>query len=213
MRAILLDLDDTLLDDRSATRAALDAFLSFHQSSSHSREQLLASWRSIAVRHWLRYETGEITFAEQRRCRVREFLARPLSDEEADAAFLPYRTAYEQSWRLLPGVPEFLDRTKHIPKVIITNGERDQQVRKVEATGLLHHVVGVVTPSDCGHWKPHPNIFLAGIAMLRVNAHECLMIGDDVTRDIEPARRLGMRCFLVEAGREDRNLSNLIVDA
>jgi FMN phosphatase YigB (HAD superfamily) len=49
--------------------------------------------------------------------------------------------------------------------------------------------------------------------MLRVNAHECLMIGDDVTRDIEPARRLGMRCFLVEAGREDRNLSNLIVDA
>jgi putative hydrolase of the HAD superfamily len=213
MRGILLDLDDTLIDDRSSTRVALKAFLVAHQLDEASREELLVTWHTIAARHWPRYEAGEISFLEQRRCRVRDFLGRQLSDEEADQAFLPYASAYVGSWKLLPGVMEFLDRTRDIPKVIITNGDRDQQLHKVRATGLAEHVVGVVTPSDCGHWKPHPNIFRAGLTMLGVPAAECLMVGDDEVRDIEPARRLGMRCFVVEAGHENRDISRLAVGA
>ncbi len=211
MRGILLDLDDTLIDDRGSARAALDAFLAAHQLDSVDREELLVAWRVIGVRHWLRYEAGEVGFLEQRRCRVRDFLGRQLSDEEADEAFLPYVSAYERSWKLLPGIAEFLERTRHIPKVIITNGDRDQQLQKVRATGLSEHVVGVVTPSDCGHWKPHPNMFLAGLAMLGARAEECLMVGDDEARDIEPARELGMRCFIVETGHESRDIRHLVV--
>jgi putative hydrolase of the HAD superfamily len=158
----------------------------------------------------MRYELGEIGFLEQRRCRVREFLGQDLCDEEADQAYLPYANAYERSWRLLPGVSAFLDRTRHLPKVIITNGDRKQQMRKVDATGLTEHIVGMVTPSDCGHWKPHPDIFLAGLAILGVSASECLMVGDDEWRDIEPARRLGMQHLLVEAGQEESSLSRLV---
>ena len=213
MRGILLDLDDTLIDDRSATRAGLEAFLVAHELDQEGREEHLVAWRAIAARHWLRYETGEVSYLEQRRCRVRDFLGRQLSDEEADEAFLPYASAYERSWKLIPGVAEFLERTRHIPKVIITNGERNQQLRKVRATGLLEHVVGVVTPFDCGHWKPHPNIFLAGLTMLGAAAAECLMVGDDLVRDIEPARKLGMRCFIVETGHEHRDIRHLLVGA
>jgi putative hydrolase of the HAD superfamily len=212
MRAILLDLDDTLLDDRRATRLGLDAFLGFHRPSDRNRDELLTAWRTIAARHWQRYEAGEISFLEQRRCRVREFLGRQLTDEEADAAVQPYLTAYQQAWRLLPGVAQLLDRTRHIPKVIITNGERDQQLRKLAAAGLADHVIGVVTPGDCGHAKPHERIFLAAVAMLGVEPFECLMIGDDSVRDIEPARKLGMQCLLVEAGSEERVFSCLAFD-
>jgi putative hydrolase of the HAD superfamily len=213
MRGILLDLDDTLIDDRSSTHAALEAFLIAHQLDTAGREEVLVTWRAIAARHWQRYEAGEVSFLEQRRCRVRDFLGRQLTDEEADEAFSPYASEYERSWKLLPGVAEFLERTRHIPKVIITNGERDQQLRKVRATGLSKHVAGVVTPSDCGHWKPHPSIFLAGLAMLGAMAAECLMVGDDEVRDIEPARKLGMRCFIVERGHEKRDIRHLIVGA
>lgn len=212
MRGILLDLDDTLLDDRNSTRVALEAFLVAHQLHKAGREEQLAAWRAIATRHWLRYEVGEISFLEQRRCRVRDFLGRQLDDGEADEAFLPYATAYERSWKLLPGVAQFLERTRHIPKVIVTNGERGQQLDKVRATGLSEHVIGVVTPSDCGHWKPHPNIFLAALTMLDATAAECLMVGDDLVRDIEPARQLGMRCLIVETGH-DWDISYLPVDA
>lgn len=211
MRAILLDLDDTLLDDRHATQTALDEFMTFHAEAlpGVSRDHMLALWRSIAARHWLRYESGEITFVEQRRERVREFLRRPLTEEEADEAYRPYGEAYAASWRLLPGVTEFLATMRHVPKVIVTNGEREQQLRKLRVTGLSEHVVGVVTPADCGQWKPHPTIFLTALRLLGVEPGECLMIGDDPVRDIEPAKRLGMRCLLVEAGYAERSFSNV----
>lgn len=234
MKALLLDLDDTLLDDRTAIRIALDAFLAFHgigvgdasgEPDSHSPplsiersitagrrkgrgvratgesiDDVLNRWRAISRRHWLRFESGRVSFQEQRRDRVREFLGRSMNDAEADEAFTPFVDAYENSCRLLPGVDEFLAATLHVPKVIVTNGEREQQNRKVDLTGLREHVMGVITPSDCGYWKPHAGIFLAAVTMLDVLPADCIMIGDDRIRDIEPAVELGMGSFLVEAG-------------
>jgi putative hydrolase of the HAD superfamily len=212
MRALLLDLDGTLIDERGASEAAFEALLAAHRPGLPEDRHALASWRAVSARHWMRYELGEVSFLEQRRCRVREFLGQELSDEEADQAYLPYANAYERSWRLLPGALAFLDRTRQIPKVIITNGDRMQQMRKVRATGLAEYVMGIVTPSDCGHWKPHPGIFLAGLALLGVDPSECLMIGDDEARDIEPAKQLGMQHFHVQAGQEEHGFSRLVAE-
>lgn len=148
--------------------------------------------------HWQCYEQGQCSFLDQRRARVRAFLAQPLTDEQADWAFEPYRVAYESAWSLVPQAREFLERSRHVPKVIVTNGERSQQLRKLQACGLLPHVLGMVTPMDCGHWKPRPEIFQAGLAMLKLEASECLMIGDDPVRDIEPALRLNIKTLLVD---------------
>ena len=202
IRALLLDLDDTLLDDRGATRFALDALLAAHGLNGAERDTHLATWRSISQRHWVRYEAGEIGYFEQRRYRIRDFLGQPLTDDQADDAVRPYVEAYQRAWRLLPGVPEFLAATRHLPKVVVTNGERGQQLRKMRATGLLEHVRGVMTPGDCGYWKPHPMIFAAALELLGHGAAECLMVGDDEARDIAPARALGMRFVHVTEGAD-----------
>jgi putative hydrolase of the HAD superfamily len=140
-------------------------------------------------------------------------LGRQLSNVEADELFLPYLRAYQASWRLLPGVTQFLERTRAIPKVIVTNGDRQQQLHKVEVSGLSAHVVGIITPADCGQWKPNPKMFLVAMEMLRAQPEECLMIGDDRICDIEPARKLGMKHFLVEYDHKERNISNVLVVA
>ena len=201
IRGILLDLDNTLLDDRYATDQGFRAFLSVHRRND--RRDLadeLARWRAILDRNWKRFESGEISFLEQRRSRVREFLQAELSDADADDAYVAYQRGYERAWRLMPGVMEFLKQTGGMPKVIVTNGDREAQMRKVRTTTLDCHVIGVVTPSDCGHWKPSPVIFESALRMLGLPASDCLMIGDDIVRDIEPALRLGMRCFHVQPG-------------
>lgn len=194
MRGILLDLDDTLLDDRRASQIAFDALVRANRErlSWSSKDDLLANWRAITKRHWQRYEQGEISFSEQRLCRFREFLGPRLSAAEVDESLRLYVGAYESAWQLFPGVSEFLERTAGVPKVIVTNGQREQQVRKVEFTGLAAHVVGLVTPEDCGFWKPDAEIFLAALRVLEAEPASCLMIGDDPVRDIAPARRLGM---------------------
>jgi putative hydrolase of the HAD superfamily len=215
MQAILLDLDDTLMDDRGATAKGFTAFLAAHREKCaySCDEDALTAWRNAARRHWIRYEQGELSFQEQRRWRIRDFLGEVLSDAEADAAFRIYQEVYEESWQLLPEVAEFLARTHALPKVILTNGDRETQLRKAEVTGLTAHVRGVITPADCGHWKPSIGIFQAAIDLLNVKPKECLMIGDDLRRDVEPAAALGMRSFHVQLGVPGRGLLDAIASA
>jgi putative hydrolase of the HAD superfamily len=203
MRSILLDLDDTLIDDHGATACAFAALVEAHRALLGHREEaeLLAEWRTVSDRHWIRYERGELSYLEQRRVRAREFLGRDLTDAEADEALLPYVLTYQASWRPLPGVVEFFKRSAGIQKVIVTNGQREQQLRKLAATDLLAHVAAVITPEDCGYWKPRHEVFLAGVRRLEATPSRCIMIGDDPVRDIAPAQELGMACFLVERGR------------
>jgi putative hydrolase of the HAD superfamily len=197
VKGLLIDLDDTLVDDRAATRVAFGAFLAHHAPGA-DEAAALARWRATMWRHWRRYEANEITFAEQRRERVREFLGRALDDAEADAALLPYLHAYQRTCFVCPDVAAFLERTRAIPKVVVTNGERQQQLGKLARAGLDAHFVGVVTPMDCGVSKPHPDIFRAAVRLLGVPLADCVMVGDDLERDIAPARALGMRAFHVD---------------
>lgn len=202
MRPILIDLDDTLVDDHSSTKIAFGAFVAAHRDrlGDHPASNLMDRWRATFRQFWIQYEQGTLSFLEQRRLRIRAFFAEDLTDAEADSAFVPYLRAYQSAWKVLPGVSDFLARSKHVPKVILTNGDREQQLQKVLATGLLPHVISVVTPEDCGSWKPKPDMFIAGARILGVPPQDCIMIGDDFVRDIEPATALGMLCFQVERG-------------
>ena len=50
-KGILLDLDDTLIDDHGAVRAALDALLVAHRLPAAGRDAFQVEWRAIARRH------------------------------------------------------------------------------------------------------------------------------------------------------------------
>lgn len=208
MDALLLDLDDTLMDDRAATRSAFAAFLDSHRNllDGETEEDSFVRWRAVSAAHWRRFERGELSFLDQRRARVRDFLRTQLTDPEADAAFEPYRVTYEDAWSLVPGCARFLERTAHLPKVIVTNGEREQQLRKIQKCGISDHIVAAMTPMDCGHWKPSHGIFLAALGQLNLEPNRCLMIGDDLERDIRPAKELGMDAFHVERNNPLRTL-------
>jgi HAD superfamily hydrolase (TIGR01549 family) len=72
---------------------------------------------------------------------------------------------------------------------------------------VSHHGLDV----DCaigsrafGRTKPHPEIFRHALALLGVEAKETAMIGDSYEDDIEGARALGMRAFLLD--RDGRRL-------
>lgn len=58
-----------------------------------------------------------------------------------------------------------------------------------------------VISDEVGMSKPHPEIFQFALAQAGVEAEGAVMVGNDYTHDIEPAKRLGMRTIWVE--RED----------
>ncbi|WP_374568472.1 HAD family hydrolase [Ideonella sp.] len=205
IRGLLLDLDDTLFDERSTAQRAFAAWQPMHGGHRHdeSAEQAFQRWRLVTDKHWKRHSAGEISFLDQRRERLREFVGQALTDAQADALFEPYMQAYQSSWSLVDDAVEFLQRCAHLPKVIVTNGPRVMQERKLSSLGLNDHFVGMVTPDDCGHAKPRPEIFHRALGLIGLPASACLMVGDDHVCDIEPAHALGMAAFHIRPGTHE----------
>jgi len=73
------------------------------------------------------------------------------------------------------------------------------------AAFVAHHALDVdaaVGSASHGKTKPHPSIFESALEQLGVSAEEAAMVGDSPEDDVEGARALGMRAFLVD--RDDR---------
>ena len=73
----------------------------------------------------------------------------------------------------------------------------DEYWRDFADLGVAHLIDAVVTSHDVGFRKPHPAMFQAGMAAAGRWAAECVMVGDSEIKDIEPARRFGMRTIRV----------------
>jgi putative hydrolase of the HAD superfamily len=70
---------------------------------------------------------------------------------------------------------------------------------------IEHHKLDVdaaVSSGAHGKTKPHPAIFLAALEQLGVTAEEAAMVGDSPEDDVDGAKALGMRAFLID--RDDR---------
>ncbi|UTH75381.1 HAD family hydrolase [Chromobacterium sp. IIBBL 290-4] len=203
IKALLLDLDDTLFDDRHATEQAFAAFIAPHAARfDESEPELFRRWLVCIERHWRRFESGELTIAQQRHERLRDFLGQPrIAEDEAARLFQPYMDAYRSHRRLTPGAAAFLDATRHLIRIVVSNGGAEQQRAKLEHLGIAHHFRHVVTLDEAGAAKPDPRMFLHALALENLSPAHCLMVGDDAERDIAPARKLGMAAYQVSHGR------------
>jgi putative hydrolase of the HAD superfamily len=85
--------------------------------------------------------------------------------------------------------------------------ERGLKLGLVSNTGrdvdafLAHHrlpIDAALSSKVHGKVKPHPTIFQAVLARLEVEPEEAAMVGDSPEDDLEGARGLGMRAFLVD---------------
>lgn len=92
--------------------------------------------------------------------------------------------------------PVLAELRRHGVKIgFVSNGSRD-----LEAF-VRHHGLD----ADCaigsrafGRTKPHPEIFLHALGLLEVEPAGAAMVGDSYEDDIEGARALGMRAFLLD---------------
>ena len=97
----MFDLDDTLFDHTGSTRRALCAWLS---TLDVVPSALLAEdWFAAEKCHFEAWRAGVISFDEQRRRRLRDFLPlirRPVGTDAAlDSVFAGYLHCYEESWQ------------------------------------------------------------------------------------------------------------------
>ncbi len=190
---IYFDIDDTLLDYKRSQELAAREFADIYSSHIRDQDAFVAEWDRITEQHMARYLAGELTFQEQRRCRIRDSLGLDLSPREADEIFDDYFQAFEASWRLFPDVESALDRLAGIRKGIITNGDKGHQRFKLEKLGILSHFEVVLTPACAGAPKPEIAIFKLGAERAGKLPGACWYIGDDYKIDYHAAKDAGYR--------------------
>ncbi|MFF1905189.1 HAD family hydrolase [Kitasatospora sp. NPDC058218] len=85
---------------------------------------------------------------------------------------------------------------------IVTNGMQDNQLAKIQRTGLAEVVDSWCISEEAGVRKPHPEIFRA--AARRCGAlidHGGWMVGDSLSADIEGGRAAGLRTIWLRGRR------------
>ncbi|WP_435171455.1 HAD family hydrolase [Paenibacillus glycanilyticus] len=94
-----------------------------------------------------------------------------------------------------PGLAEMLIGLKKAAFKLgmITNGRAFYQRDKIRALGIEDYFDDIVISEAVGLRKPDPAIFQLSLSNLNVSAAEAVFVGDNMKKDMIPAKELGMR--------------------
>jgi putative hydrolase of the HAD superfamily len=223
LRALLFDLDDTLIPEAPAIAAGYAAVAErvWGQSTPERVHQLTeaahAVWRAGApwsYKERVHFSLGEGLHGEfvaegAEPDRLREFV--PRLHAEAFEAVLPsaqrgrsielvdtWRRARIAALSLYPETREVLTELgSRLPLALVTNGAARLQRAKLEQTQIDDLFDVIVDSETVGIGKPSPEMFERALRQLGVTADDAEMVGNDLGRDVAGAQAAGVRAIWV----------------
>ena len=194
-KAILFDLDNTLIDREATFVRAAEAFWNEHDivSAAGTQEEtvkLLVEWdadgyspRQQMLENWMRMWPGVY--------------------ESVSLLSIWYRSRMDSS--VIPDhrVTSFLKALNNagIPWGIVTNGSTNQH-GKVKSAGFEPITPFMIISEEFGHQKPDPPIYEEALLRLgRMPAQRTLFVGDNPETDIKGAQKIGMLTAWLRRGR------------
>lgn len=210
--AVLFDLDGTLLDHEGAVRDALQVWLPSLGLSVD--EVFLERWFAAEQQQLAEWRAGRISWAEQRRRRLRGVLpaaALGSTEDELDAVFAGYLQAYERSWRAFEDAAESLQvlAQQGLRLGMLTNGTLEQQQAKLEAMGLADRFEFVLTAEGLGAAKPDPVVYLAACDRFDLRPAHVLHVGDLPDVDVAAAQAAGLHAVLIDRSNQHDQADSL----
>lgn len=190
---IFFDIDNTLLDNETAqANAAATVYKQNQQLQNlYTAKDFPGIWNAVTETYMQQYTAGSLTFEQQRQERLKKIFKGGLDEKKADVFFEDYLAAYEDNWQLYHDVIPLLEKYKDTPKGIISNGDSDQQRKKLNKTGIDHYFDVVVISDDIGVFKPDPEIFHYAAKKAGKTPSQCWYVGDKVDTDAKAAKDAG----------------------
>jgi putative hydrolase of the HAD superfamily len=190
-------LDGTLLDHDYADKQGILALYNIHMDLAHiDEDEFYKVYKDVMEHYFDKYLSGEITFEEQRRIRMIELFSHyriTITREEADIKFKLYLQSFEQNWKCYHDVEKFLLSLNHSEKGIITNGNNEQQIKKMRNLGILQHFAVIITSDEIGIAKPDKRIFIEACRRADKQTNACVYVGDRLYTDALSSKEAGMR--------------------
>lgn len=189
LRAVCLDIDDTLIDFTTPARKALFGMI--------GRDDMWPAWQRMTDEHVARVVAGEMDPRTMRRARTKAFLAQlgaPVDDEVAGRLEDRRHAEMSAAWALFDDVVPCLDwlHAAGLRVAAVTNGSGAHQREKLDGLGIARFFDAVVIAGELGAAKPDPHIFRTACDQLAVPAEQALHVGDRLDVDAVGARDAGL---------------------
>lgn len=186
IRAILFDLDGTLVDsERESAEAmarALERGLGIHVDQRDRDFIIGRSWVDIydhlATRYTLSWDRDRLI---------------------AETTVLRAQVFEEMGITVLPGAHQVVERFGRLPMAIVTGSSRGEAAQALDALGLRQVFRAVVASEDVARSKPAPDGYLAAARSLEVDPCDCLVV-EDSEAGIAAGLAAGCRVVAVSVG-------------
>ena len=192
-KKLLFDLDDTILDFRTAERTSIRR--TFEAFSIPADEAVLRRYSEINVGCWQRLERGTMTREEVLVGRF-ELLFRELGiAASARAVQDHYEALLESGHYFVPGAPELLEELyPRYELYLISNGNLRTQEGRLKSAGISPFFKGIFISEVIGVNKPAKAIFDACFtAIPGFRREDALIVGDSLSSDILGGINAGVR--------------------
>jgi putative hydrolase of the HAD superfamily len=189
VRAVLFDLDDTLLD----RRATVDHYLAqFTKRRGFSPD--------VAASYLERFHSLDGAGYTPRRIVFDALGAEFAGAGDADELIADWEANAWNRCVYVAGAVELLQwcRSAGLRTAIVTNGRARFQRPKIDRLGVAEHVDVTVVSGEEGMHKPDPELFRRAAERLAVAPNECLFVGDNAQNDVAGAIAAGMHAVWFE---------------
>jgi HAD superfamily hydrolase (TIGR01509 family) len=205
VRAVLFDVNHTLLGmtDEATTQAHAVRVL-YDQVRRHDSSKIefetfriayddawnLGRWESFDAYREVKYETIV--------ARALDELGIRFDAELLERILQRYMEPLYQASYVIPGIREILEDLSTLVKLgAITNYKyANGMCGMLRRTNLLQLLDAIVISSKVGWKKPAPAIYEAMLQQLEVEAQQCVLVGNELEKDLWQAGRLGMTTVL-----------------
>jgi HAD superfamily hydrolase (TIGR01509 family) len=199
IRAVFLDLDNTLYTYDPCHNAAMDAVEAYLATVPilipSFKERYIYAQKVVKERisHQGASHSRLLYFQH-----IIEEIDPTLVYSLAPALEEVYWETFLTKMEIMPGLIEFLaDCAARGPTIVVVSDLTTAiQCKKITTLGIAPYITYLVTSEATGADKPDPAMFTTALKKANVAANEAVMIGDSIEKDIKGARQLGIHAIL-----------------
>ncbi len=204
VKAVLLDLDNTLYPYEQCNRIALEVVIDKLSTIFNIPKEIVETAfdkSRESVKFWLK-DTASSHSRFLYFQKTIEMLKGSTDVKLTQDINNLFWNIYFGHMKLYDGAIEFLEYLKKsgIKIAIASDLLVDIQFKKLLKLGLENHVDFVITSEEAGQDKPAKFIFVLALEKLGLKKDEIVFIGDDLKKDIQGAKDMELKYILVKNG-------------
>jgi putative hydrolase of the HAD superfamily len=208
-RAVLLDLDDTILDDSGSISSCWLEACRAHASAMGALDPVVVYDAIERVREWYwadpeRHRVGRLDLAAARRDVALIALKEVGLDDAALAGRIGDTYHVLRDGRLQP-FADAIETVAWLRKsgcrlALLTNGSAAMQRDKINRFSLSDLFDLILIEGEVGYGKPDPRVYARALDTFHVAPIDAWMVGDNLEWDVAQPQRLGIYGIWVDAG-------------